>query len=598
MLAVVALAAAPGQGDTPGDPRGGQALVAAARAALTRGDGIDSEMKLRAALEQGVHRRDVAAWMGKAYLAQGDLGKARQWLALGEFSPATAADGWRALGLLERLDGNLPASGRAYDKALTLIPRDASLWVEIGRLRYAGGEHRLAIGAADHALELDGGHVRALQFRGELVRDRFGLVAAMPWFEQAIMRDPADVSVLLEYAATLGELGRATEALTVARRVQELSPKNARAFYLQALIAARAGNYPLARSVLARTRGKLDGQASVRMLHGIIEMASGNPTAASEAFEAVLRVRPDSRRAQELLARAFYLGGEYRYATARFADVIARDDASPYLLTTLARCHEALGERRKAGELLDRAAKPRIAPLRVLPRQSGIGALLATGQDGAALAQAEAARRADPGFYDSQALAGDVQLALGHAQAAQERYAAAAEIRMPESLFLRRFQAFALARDINGATELVEGYLRQNPTSRPALRAAAWLAMGTGDHGRARAILTWLRDNGGARDVQLAADLSMLHAGAGDLDAMRGNALAAYRLQRASPIAAQALGYSYAATGERRTLAATLLDKAQALAGPTPVIAEGRRLWRLTSHLHPTSASEQARKPA
>ena len=575
-LAGLALSFAP-LGLQAASPGRGAARIEAARAALSRGDGIDGEMKLRAALEAGTPRRAVAAFMGQAFLAQEDRKRARQWLAPGDFAPETAAEGWRALGLLERLDGNLLASGRAYDKALALIPRDASLWVEIGRLRYVGGEHWLAIEAAEHALALDPDSVRALEFRGQLVRDRYGLMGALPWFEQAIVRDPKDVSVLLQYAATLGELGRASEAVTVTRRVLELSPKNPRAYYLQAVIAARAGNYALARALLLRTRGKLDQEAGAQMLRGVVEIAQGNPSAAAEALEAVLRTRPDHRAARDLLARAIFLAGEYRYATLRFSSDIARGDASPYLLTVVARSHEALGQRRRAGELLDRAASGEAPPLRIMPAQGVIGAMLARGEDDAAEERAEAALRARPGFYDSQALAGDVQLALGHPQAAQQRYMAAAEIRMPESLFVRRFEAYVMVGDLGGGAQLVEGYLRQNPTSRAALRAAAQMAIATGDAMRARAILSWLRDNGEGRDVQLLSDLAMVEDGGGDPDAGRANAEAAYRLQRASPLATQALGYSYAASGWSRVAARALLDKAQAMVGNTPVIAEARR---------------------
>lgn len=555
-------------------------LLDEARRAIGRGDGIDAEMKLRAALERGAPAIEVNALMGQALMMQDRRDRARPWLAAGRFSPSTAAAGWRSLGLLERLDGHLPASGRAYDKALAIIPGDASLWVEIGHLRYAGGEHRLAIEAADHALALDPASVRALEFRGRLVRDRYGLLAAIPWFERAVVNDPKDVAVLLEYAATLGELGRASECLTVTRRVLQLSPKNPRAYYLQAALAARADNYALARGLLQRTKGKLDGQPGVQLLRGVVEIAAGNPGAASEALEAVLRARPDNLRARELLARAIAMGGQYRYATLRFAADIADGEASPYVLTSVARAFEALGDRQRAGELLDRAARPLVAALRVLGDAGRIGALLALGQTGSAQAAAEATRKSDPGFYDAQALAGDVQLAMGHAREAQARYALAAEIRMPETLFLRRFAAYAMARDLKGGQELVEGYLRQNPTSRPALRAAAQIATGTGDPGRARAILAWLRDNGGEGDVQLLSDLALAEAGTGDFEAARDNALAAYRLQRASPMATQALAYSYAALGDRPVEARALLDKAQAIVGDTPLIANSRARLR------------------
>lgn len=571
------LCAQPAHGERPQR----EVLVEQAAKALARGDGIDAEAKLKAALVRGATGPDVSAMMGQALMAQGRRDRARPWLVPGRFSPATAAVGWRTLGLLERLDGNLPASGRAYDRALAIIPKDASLWVEIGHLRYAGGEHRLAIDAAEHALALDPGSVRALEFRGQLVRDRYGLLAAIPWFEQAIMRDPKDVSVLLEYAATLGELGHATECLTITRRVLQLSPKNPRAYYLQAALAARAGNYDLARRLLIRTKGKLDSQPGVQMLRGVVEIAAGNPSAAAEALEAVLHALPDNRHARDLLARAIGMGRQYRYATLRFAEDIANDEASPYVLTMVARAWEALGDRQRAGELLDRAARPSVAALHILGDAGRIGELLELGQTGAAQGAAEAARKSDPGFYDAQALAGDVQLALGHSAEAQARYVLATEIRMSESLFQRRFAAYAMTRDLRGGRELVEGYLRQNPTSRPALRAAAQLSIGEGDLARARAILSWLRDNGGEGDVQLLSDLAMAQAGTGDLEAAQGSALAAYRLQRASPLATQALGYSYAMLDSQPGAARALLDKAQAIAGNTPLIADARRRLRV-----------------
>jgi tetratricopeptide (TPR) repeat protein len=574
VLLAAPLALAPALGEN-GETR---ALIDQARAAITRGDGIDGEMKLRAALGRGARRDEIAPWMGEAYLAQGERGKAREWLESGDFAPGSAANGWRALASLERLDGNSAAAARAYDRALAITPDDAALWVEIGRLRYAGGRHLGAIDAAEHALRLDPGNVRALEFEGQLVRDRSGLADSIPWFETALEKKPDDLSVLLEYAATLGDLGRAGECLKVTRRVLEISPANPRAFYLQAVLAARAGNHGLARSLLDRTRGQLDDRAGVLLLRGVVELAEGNPAAASEVLERALRMRPDSRRAQDLLARAIYLSGEYRYATLRFRDRIASDDASPYLLTVVARAHEALGERLVAGELLDRAARPRSAALRVLPSGSGVGRLLAQGQTSGAEASAEAARRVDPGFYDNLSLAGDVQLALGHPQAAQFRYEQAARIRMPESLFRRRFAAYVMARDAIGARELVEGYLHQNPTNRAALRAAAGLAIRGGDTRRARAILTWLRDNGDARDVQLLSDLALIEAGEGDMEAAEASARAAYRLQRSSPEATQALAFSYAASGRDPAAARALLDKAQVMLGETPLLAEARRM--------------------
>lgn len=573
-LFAAAVFAHPAPGHAEGESAA--ALVAEGKTALRKKDGIDAEVKLRAALGRGVPREAVAAYLGEAYLLQDDREKARAWLGGGAFTKDSAASGFRALAALEQREGNLREAGLAFDRAVAFAPKDAELWVEIGRLRYRGGEHQLAIDAAQYAVSLDPRNVRALEFQGQLVRDRYGLAAALPWFEAALMQAPEDISVLLEYAGTLGELNRASEAVKVTRRVLQLDPGNPYAYYLQAVLAARAGRFELAKSLMNRTRGRLDQVPGSMLLQGVIELAAGNYSVASEHLERLLQRQPANARAKLLLARSLYLGGEYRYLARRLAGEIARPDASPYLLTVAARAYEAQGRRDLAGPLLDRAAAPRSAPLQIVPDGTPIGELLAAGRDAEAEALIERDRAAAPGNYDNQVLAGDVQLALGRADAAQERYIAAATIRMPESLMLRRFQAYLLARDGRGASQLVQGFLLENPTSDAAMRLAAWLAVQSGDYARAQSILEYLRANGDDRDVQLLSDLALMQVRAGDLKAGEATARSAYGLQRANPVAAQALGLSLAALETDRSDALALLNKARQMMGDNPLLEQAR----------------------
>lgn len=578
------------------EPQPATALIAAARQALIRGDGIDAEMKLREALERGVPRQQVAAFLGGAYLRQGDRVRARQWLGPAAFSRDTAAEGLRVLAQLELQEDNLTAAAEAYKRALAITPRDAELWVEIGRLRYRAGRHLQAINAADYALKLAPRNPRALEFRGQLVRDRYGLLAALPWFEAGLMQAPADLSLLSNYAATLGELGRASEMLVVTRRMLQLNPGNPQAYYLQAVLAARAGRYDLARGLLARTRGKLADTSGAMLLEAVLEFSAGNMGTASELCERLLKREPNHMRVRELLARTLYLSGQFRYLTLRFRADIARRDASPYLLSVVARAYEAQADREQAGALLDRAAVPEKANLRVVPQGSLVGELMAQGRSGDALAAAEHDRAAEPGSYLAHALAGDVQLALGHGADAQRRYLAAAHIRMSEELLLRRFQAYQAAGDVQGATQMVEAWLIQNPGSRTALRLQAMLVAQAGDPVSAVAILNYLRRSGSDRDVQLLTDLALLQLGSGAPDAAEDTAIQAYRLQRASPLAGQALALSYATLGVSRQRTSALIAKARQMLGDNPVLAQARE--RLNQNrLTPVAAARVARAP-
>lgn len=573
LLGTLALTGVSGQAEAPPNPG---ALISKAKGYLARGDGVGAQIKLRQALDQGAPRAAVAAYMGQAYVLQDKPDKARDWLAAERFNPASAADGFRALARLEQSQGRLPAAGAAFDKALAITPRDATMWVEIGRLRYAGGEHALALEAAQYALDLEPRNVRALEFRGQLVRDSHGLTAALPWFKAALVREPDDVSVLNEYAATLGELGRARDMLTVTRRVLELRPGDARAIYLQAVMAGRAGNYTLARRLLMRTGNRLSDVPGAMLLEGVTEMAAGNYTLAIEALERLLVLQPGNHRAEELLARALFQAGEYSYLAHHLADRAKQPGASPYLLTVVARAHEALGRRDLAGALLDRAAAPRRTAIVAIDSISSVGQLLDDGRLDEAAVLAENRRTEDFGHYQNQVLAGDVQLMQGHAVAALERYEAAARIRMPENLMLRRFEALMMAgRPMEGAV-LVQSFLRHNPTSRSALRLAALLAARGGDWRRARLILEYLHDVGGSRDVQLLADLSLARLRTGDAISAEEAAQQAYRLQPASPVAALAWSLCLAELGQRKPDALALLAKARPRMGEDPLFAQTR----------------------
>ena len=541
------------------------ALIARAQDDIARGDGLGAELHLKAAQAAGATRDDVAARMGEAFIYQGKRDKAREWLAPGKFSADEAAHGFHLLGLLEHGEGNLVAAAQAYDKATTLAPKSVTLWVDLGYLRYASGEHMKAIEAADLALSLDPGNVRALEFRGLIVRDQYGLAASLPWLEAALVQAPDDRSVLREYAATLGDLGRGSEMLAAARRLMTRDARNARGLLLLAQLAARADDNGLARTLLNRTAGQLKDLPARMLLDGILELRAGNYLLAIEALEPLVQRQPGNAQAQELLASAYYANGDASMVVRRFGAAAARSDASPYLLTVVARAHEFLGERDQAVPLLQRAALSVGRAYVGVPENQPVGALLAARNFGGAESAAERMRAAMAGSADAQTAAGDVQLLLGHGAAAVERYRLASQVRMPDSLLQRTVSAMILAGQQRDATVLVEAYLSQTPSSPVAVRLAASLAAGQGDWARARQLLEFLRASGSDRDVHLLSDLSQAQLRSSDAEAAEATAREAYRLQPSNGLAARAWGLCLNALKQRPADARALLAKAQAL---------------------------------
>lgn len=579
-IAAVALAAGTAAA-APGDD-----ALARAREALARGDGIAAEVALKQALQAGAPRETVAAAMGEAWLDQGDLRRAREWLGNAAFGPGTEVHGLRMLAKLERAEGNLRAAGAAYDRALALAPEDATLWVDIAHLRYAGGEHLQSIEAVDKALAIDPAHIGALTLRGQMVRDAFGPAAALPWFEAALARAPDDPGVLAEYAATLGEADRAGDMLVVVRKLHEIQPNNARGFYLQAVLAARAGNYDLARGIFNRIKGPLRDQAASQLLQGALDLEDGNTAQAIDTLDRLSRRQPANQRVRKLLVRAFYEAGEYDEIVKRFAPMAARRDASAYLLTLVARAHEQLGQRDLAAPLLDRAAAE--PPSQLVPADesfNGLAArgpaaqmrgLLASGQTGGAIAFGERLRAADPGSGDVHGLLGDALAAAGRPGEAMVRYRDSARVRFNEDLLLRMLVAQAQARQGGQQDLLLEQFQGGNPASPLAARLLATKAAQRGNWAASRALLEPLVARGQGRDVRLLCDLAFAQLQGGDSAAAAETAARAYRLQPSSLIATQALGIALAAAGEQPKTARSLLEKARRIGGDNPLLAAAR----------------------
>ncbi len=371
----------------------GQGTIDEARQALSRGDALGAEIILQQELDGGTPREQLAALLGEAALAQGKLADARAWLASGEFDEPTRAHGFHMLGRLEMRSGNLPAAGSAFDRALASAPDDPELWVDVGRLRYQGGEQRQAIEASDWAVKLDPGSARALHFKGQLVRDAHGLTAALPWFEAGLASAPDDTALLADYAATLGELGRAKDMLKVVRHLAKVDPGNSQVFYLQAVLAARAGKADFARALLQRSGDVERERPAAMLLSAVIDMENSNHASAAQTLSKLAARQPENRRVQTMLARALSLGRNESELIYTLGDIARRPSSGPYLQTLVGRAYEARGERETAAWYLDRAQMPRAAKLIALQGDATDSIPLSNGQNGRRRSAGRSARR-------------------------------------------------------------------------------------------------------------------------------------------------------------------------------------------------------------
>lgn len=570
-------------------------VLKTAQEALARGDGIAAEVALRA-LGQGVPRGEVAPAMGRAALLQGDFDAAREWLGGGEFASDQQAYGFHQLALLEMAVGDLPAAAEAFERALAAGPETAEIWVDIGRLHYRNAQHHLALEAVEKALALDPKHPRAIEFRGQLARDAQGLKTGLKWFARGLKSNPDDLGLLGEYAATLGELGRAREMLKVTRRMIEIG-NDPRAFYLQAVLAARAGNDELARKLLWRTNDAFGNVAAGLVLAGVLDLRAGNPGLALQSFDKLAAMEPDNPQAKLLLARALFEDGDYRGVVEDFAADGARPDASPYLLTLIGRSYEILGDRGAATPFLDRASRPSVAaalpidvgeegrltlfrygddPLRIDVGIARVRDFLGAGNLTEAQAAVTDLQRHYPASADIEILAGDVALARGDASGALAQYRSAAKIRRGLSLVERMVAAYRLLGENAAAEAVARDFLAEHPMDGNAARLVADFALAKGDWRRAYLLLIHARVlGGGERDPVLLADLSRAALEVGDVATAEEAARAAVAAQRSNGATAYALARSLRANGNE-SAAQVMFTKARGLGIGAPALLAER----------------------
>lgn len=567
------------------EPGSAAAHLAAARAALAEGDGISAEAELAKAREAGQPPATTRAYLAHARLLQGD---ARGALALARtVAPSAQTYGRRIEARSLAVLGDPAAAQAVFTAATRAAPDDSPLWSDIARFRIGIGDQAGAIEAATRSVTLDGGNLDALLIRAQLVRGQFGLVAALPWYEAALKRDPYSYDVLIDYAATLGDAGRATDMLAATRRALAVRPGDARAFYLLGVLAARAGRTELARAMLENAGDRLSGDPGTLLLGATLDIRAGDHEQAAVKLRNLVAVQPMNIRARQLLGLSLLRLDAARDALDVLRPVALRGDADSYTLTLAARAFERIGDRGQAAQLLDRAAQPARGgstafaadrSVAVVAAAAGddpagepssaiplIRSLIDAGDTATALARAQALAAANVNAPQAHLVLGDTLMLAGRAGEAAAAFRRAAGIAFDEPTMLRLTEALERSGDARGAADTLALFLSQNPRNVAALRLSAHWQIGAQEYDAAIDTLEGLRARLGNRDAALLAELAYAYRGAGAETTATSYAAAAYALAPANPAAADAYGWSLFGAGDMDG-ALQLLQKAVGLA--------------------------------
>lgn len=568
-----------------------------ARSQLALGDGTGARATVERARDAGVEPERTRHLMAEAMLISGEPEAALAETENVRIDPEFFSEAVRIRGRAFQTLGQTQAAAEAFNMAIEDDRESAGLWLDIARFRLATGEQAGAIDAVNEALTFDPADIDALILKGRMVRDQYGLVASLAWFDRALAIDERHIPALLERAATLGEIGRMQDMLAATRAVLRLDTGNPQALYLQAVLAARARNFALARRIVVQTGGRIDGQPSMILLQAAIDYGERNYEAAIRRLERLLEFQPANRTAIRLLGAAKFHAGDMRATIAALGPLADRPDADSHVLTLVGRAWEREGDFTRAAPYLTRAARPArdgLAPLGAPPEDAAalalierdalqggaraevelIRAYLALGRTDDALARAEALRNANLGAPDAHLVYGDALGAVGRYGDAAAAYASAANIRFSERAALGMYEALQRVGQPEEALRVLSLFRQQNPRNIATAMISAQLNLQAGRWQQAAAILEQLRLRLGDRDAALLANLAWARYEMGDTDRALALARRAYLLLPMNASTSEIYGWILADGGSDPELGIAMLEKARSLAPDDPQITE------------------------
>jgi tetratricopeptide (TPR) repeat protein len=517
---------------------------------------------------------ETAHLLAHALLLQGQNDEAIR--AGGGAAPAHAAYAARIRARAAMAKGDNARAAAELDRAVAAGPADSEAWLELARFLRRNRDLAAALAAADKAVLFGPRSVEALSLRGELTRSQYGLAAAIPWFDRALQVDPDNVVALLERAATLGDVGRMTEMLRDSRRVLELSPGHPRAYYLQAMLAARGRDFALARAIWDRTNGRLDNTPAGTLLVSAIDYGTGAVEQAVVRLQGLVARQPGNRKARRLLAAAQWRNGDVAGVIATLAPIADRPDADSYTLSLVARALERQGNMRLAAVYFARASQPQRRALTALdarnvsdaelaeirriaaaapnhaPSQiSLVAALLGRGLGEEALQRALRLQAGNPGAPDAHILVGDARGVRGDFAGAAQEYRKAANLAFTEAVALRMIEALQRSNQSAQAERVLQLFLQQNPRNVPALVLHAGRQMQARNWPEAIRVYEGLRRRLGDNDATILNNLAWAYSEAGDHRRAVPLARRAWQLDRDNPATADTYGWVLFKSGAR-----------------------------------------------
>lgn len=467
------------------------------KALLEQNQPSAAEAALMEALRLGASREEVVLPLARALAASG---RSRQLLDDERFAEKDLSASTRFELLMLKASaaddvGDSRAAMQLLEKARTLDAASVQTWLAEARVRIRTRQFQEALTAVNKALELAPGKAQPLYVRGTLAHTQGDLKGALSYYDSALQDAPEYVEALVSRAGLLLDLNRPVDVRRDVDALLKVDPKDPRGAYLSSLLAEREGRAGDAKAALAKVTALLGPipvealryRPQLLMLGGLAHFGLNETEKAKPYLESMLRGQPGSPAAK-LLAQIHVKEGSFDRAIEALDAYLRQHPLDTQATLLLASAHSAQGRHTRAVVILRAAMQQGARP----ELQHALGmALMRSGQFPAAVAELEAAFKANPKSSAVGSSLAALYLQLGQAAKAVKvaEQITTAHKDQPGLLFLLG-KARVEAGDAKGARTALEAAIKADPRFVDPVIELARLELRTGAMASAKSRIT------------------------------------------------------------------------------------------------------------